>query len=391
LAYVVSMAQSLHSFVYREVRELRGTGVSVHLFPTKVGPGPYEPPSSWPVHRASMFAAVSAHIRCLTRDPIRYLKAVREALIAGALVDYSLGAVLADLVNRHNMQLVHCHFGDHKFFIGYFAGQLSRKPVTVTIHAYELYNNPNFRMFRRALGTVAAIVTVSDYNRRILEQQYGVSPERIHVIPMFADIPNSPVLSAPPNDRIIVLTVARLVEKKGHGTLIRALAKLPANYEAWVVGTGPLDVRSIAKAAKVGDRVKVLGRLSDEQLQKTYQAATIFCLPSETSAEGDREGIPVALMEAMAHGLPVVATRHAGIPELVSEVLVEQGDVEGLAAALLQLGQNLDLRYRQGRKNREIVSARFSRRNVLLLKALFERTVAKDSEAATPTEVLAHA
>jgi len=380
VAYIVPMGDGLHSFVYREIRELLSMGVNVHLFPTKTGPGPYEPSASWPVHSARPLAVVAANVRRLVRCPKRYTKALTEAVVAGALVDFALGALVADLVERHDVHLVHCHFGDHKFFIGHFVGQFTHRPVTVTIHAYELYNNPNPKMFRYALLSAAAIVTVSEYNRRVLEREYQVPPDRIRVIPLFAYLPEgfSPRI---PGDRIIILTVARLVEKKGHHSLMRALSKLPQEYEAWIVGQGPLDVRAMAKAEDVENRVRVLGRLDDAQLQEVYRAATIFCLPSETTPEGDREGIPVALMEAMAHGLPVVATRHAGIPELVEEILVDQGDTDKLAGALLQLGRDPGLRARLGRRNREIVAARFSRRNVLLLKALFEAL------ASTPSSV----
>ena len=98
----------------------------------------------------------------------------------------------------------------------------------------------------------------------------------------------------------------------------------------------------------------------------------MFCLPSETTASGDREGIPVSLMEAMAYGLPVIATRHAGIPELVSEILVDEGDAEALARGIEKLGRYSALRETLGRRNRELAALRFSRDNVLQLKTLLE-------------------
>ena len=119
----------------------------------------------------------------------------------------------------------------------------------------------------------------------------------------------------------------------------------------------------------------MLGLVSDAQLEEAYRKASIFCLPSERSETGDQEGIPVVLMEAMAHGLPVVATRHAGIPELVEETLVDEGDADALAKALLRLGEQPGLSAEQGRRNLEIIKARFSSRNVFQLKRLFEGIV----------------
>ena len=376
VAYVVPMGGGLHSFVFREVRELQALGVRVHLFPTKVTQGPYWPRPDWPVHTASPFQAAISHVRVFFRDPVSYLSAIREAFSYGALLDFILAGFFSDRIETLGLDLIHAHFGDHKFFIAHLCGHLTGRPVTVTVHAYELYNNPNPRLFRHALKSAAAVVTVAQHNRAMLASEYAVPLAKIKVIPLFADFQRESNRSAHQNGKIVVLSVARLVEKKGHRTLVEAMARLPREYEAWIVGRGPLDVGRIARAAGVKDRVHVLGSISDQDLQEAYRAATIFCLPSETTREGDREGIPVALMEAMAHGLPVVTTRHAGIPELVEDVLVDEGDPLRVAEALRYLGENPGLRASMGERNRKIVSSRFSRRNVLLLRVLFERIIA---------------
>jgi glycosyltransferase involved in cell wall biosynthesis len=372
VGYVVSMAMGLQSFVYREVRELYSLGVVVHLFPTKVGTGPYVPDSDWPVHRMNLQALVATHLQTLLANARRYLAVLCEAVVLGGLIDFAVAVFVSRTAHEEKLNLIHCHFGDHKLFVGYFYGRLTNGPVSVTIHAYELYNNPNPRLFRKAIKSVKAVVTVADYNRALLCTIYGVDPQKIHVVPMFADLPPPSDARSENSVQIVVLTVARLVEKKGHRTLLKALGRLPENYEAWLVGDGPLDVAQIAKTYGVADRVRIFGRLSDSDLQASYRAANIFCLPSETTQSGDREGIPVALMEAMAYGLPIVATRHAGIPELVSEILVEEGDFVGLARGIEQLGEDPILRENLGRRNRELASARFSAKNVIQLKLLFE-------------------
>jgi len=372
IGYVVSMAQGLQSFVYREVRELFAHGMIVHLFPTKVGRGPYEPDAGWPVHKLSLRALVLTHLRSLSANPGRYLEVMSEALLLGGLLDFAVAVFVSKTAEEERLRLIHCHFGDHKLFVGYFCGRLSDDPVSVTIHAYELYNNPNPRLFRKALKFVKAIVSVAEYNRAVLCEIYGVDPAKIHVVPMFADLPPTHGPRGHSGERIIILTVARLVEKKGHRTLLQALRRLPEKYEAWFVGSGPLDVARIAKLYGVSDRVRMLGRLDDSELQASYRAATIFCLPSETTRSGDREGIPVSLMEAMAYGLPVIATRHAGIPELVSEVLVDEGDPESLARGSGRLGRDPLLREELGRRKRELARRRFSSENVTRLKVLFE-------------------
>src|SRR2546430_854186 len=366
VAYVVPMGNGLHSFIHREIRELCSLGVEVHIFPTKTGTGPYPPMASWPVHRVRLVPLATAHLRTLIRSPARYLEVLREAIGFRGLLDFAIGVFFAQFVTQLDLGVVHCHFGDHKFFIGYFCSRIAEKPLTVTIHAYELYGNPNPRLFHRALERASAIVTVAEHNREVLERGHQAPSKLIRVIPLFADIPQGPTPKHSADEKIVVLMVARFVEKKGHRILFEALRRLPGNFEAWIVGAGPLDVRLLARRSGVATRVRFLGRLTDEDLERTYGAATVFCLPSETSVTGDQEGIPVALMEAMAHGLPVVATRHAGIPELVEEILVNEGDATQLALGLLQLGQSPELRVRLSQRNREIVASRFSRRNVLL-------------------------
>ena len=304
-------------------------------------------------------------------DSRTYLTVLFEALRRGAVIDFLLAAFVSMKVRQEGLRLIHCHFGDHKFFVGYFSGRLTGRPVSVTIHAYELYNNPNPRLFRKAIKLVKGIVTVAEYNRDIL-RTYGVASGKIHVVPMFADLPKVSGSGQVTEGKIRVLMVARFVEKKGHRTLLEALSRLPEEYEAWLVGSGSVDVASLADSLGVAHRVKILGRLSDADLQAAYRGATMFCLPSETTASGDREGIPVSLMEAMAYGLPVIATRHAGIPELVAEILVEEGDAEALARGIEKLGRNPTLREALGRRNREFAASRFSRENVLRLKALLE-------------------
>jgi colanic acid/amylovoran biosynthesis glycosyltransferase len=373
LAYIVSMASGLHSFVFREIRELTAMGVIVHLFPTKVGPGPYPPRADWPVHPPAARSLLGAHMTQLLSRPREYLSALGEAVRFGAPVDFGLAGIFSREIERHGLRSIHCHFGDHKLFIGYFSGRLTGRPVSVTIHAYELYDNPNPRLFRRALERVQAIVTIAEHNRTVLHQRWGVPPERVTVIPLFTDIPADPAPNVRKDGKVVILSVARFVEKKGHRTLLEALSSLPPEYEACLVGSGPVDVRALAKSFGVEGRVRVLERLGDEDLQFAYRSANIFCLPSETPANGDHEGIPVALMEAMAYGLPVVATRHAGIPELVEEVLIDERDPVALARALLRLGSDDRLRAAQGRRNREVVAARFSRGNAFLLESLFER------------------
>ena len=375
IGYVVSMTDGLHSFVHREIRELRSHGALVVVFPTRVGTGPYMPPKDWPVDRPTLARVIVAHLRYGTSYGRRYVKTLLESVRMNSVIDFVLSVFFAEAISKRGLKQIHSHFGDHKLFVAYFCGLLTGLPVSVTVHAYELYDNPNPRMFRHVLSKIDAIVTIAEHNRSVLTDTWGAPAEKISVVPLFADIPPDPQHEPNGQGKVIILTVARLVEKKGHSTLLRAISRLPKNYEAWLVGSGPLNVQALAIRLGVADRVRILGRISNAELDQLYRRADIFCLPSETAETGDREGIPVALMEAMAHALPVVATKHAGIPELVEEILVPEHDPGELSKALLRLGADAELRSTSGQRNYRIVQSRFSRANVLLLKSIFEGLV----------------
>jgi colanic acid/amylovoran biosynthesis glycosyltransferase len=142
---------------------------------------------------------------------------------------------------------------------------------------------------------------------------------------------------------IRLLTVARLVEKKGIGVALRALGsvrhELP-NVRYDVIGDGPLrgELEALAGSLGIAERVRFAGALSNERVQQAMREADLFVLPSMTAPNGDEEGTPTVLLEAACARLPVLATRHAGIPEIVAEgrsaTLVAEGDPAALANGL---------------------------------------------------------
>jgi glycosyltransferase involved in cell wall biosynthesis len=368
------MKDGVHSFIFRELEELERRGLSFVLYPTKVGVGPYMPPASWKVHRLGFGSFVLGFVRAVFRRPRALLSLLIEAAKFRAWMDFALAVDFSKDMEDRGISRVHCHFGDHKLFIGYFCGKALDVPVSVTIHAYELYNNPNPRLFRHVLHRVSEIVTISEYNKSVLVREYGVPPARVHVIRLFTDkgLDEEPLgdSSAP----FTILIVSRLVEKKGHKTLFEAVAKLKAlDLRLQVVGGGPLDLGSLSEKMGIQDRVEFLGKVPDDGLKRLYRACDLFCLPSETTEYGDKEGIPVVIMEAMAFGKPVIATRHAGIPEIVEEILIEEGDSEALAENIKSLMNDKELRTRLGEDNRRIIREKYSSENVNGLLQIFRR------------------
>ncbi len=179
--------------------------------------------------------------------------------------------------------------------------------------------------------------------------EMGCPPEKIHVTRMgiepekFNFQPRQ-AFQTP----LRIVSVARLTEKKGLDVAVKASAILKqrgGQFQYTIIGNGDQDemMRDFIAREGMEDCVSMPGFKPQEEIRRALSEADIFLLPSKTAADGDMEGIPVALMEAMAVGLPVVSTFHSGIPELiennVSGWLVEEDDPEALAETLLKLSQ----------------------------------------------------
>lgn len=150
-----------------------------------------------------------------------------------------------------------------------------------------------------------------------------------------------------------------MVEKKGHLVSVEALSQLKHRrpdiaFTCDFIGGGPLESRIEARVCELGltDNIRFLGSMQHEDALAAVAASDLFLLPSVTAQDGDMEGIPVALMEAMVRDVPVVSTRHSGIPELVEHgvtgLLTEEHDVAGLSHAIERIAQDENLREQLG-------------------------------------------
>ena len=194
-------------------------------------------------------------------------------------------------------------------------------------------------------------------------------------------------------EKIKILIVGYFAEKKGHEFLFKALKKLNRNdLEVWVVGEMTPDVvavdcRRLAKDLGVDHQVAFFGEQRGNALWALFRECDVLCMPSRTGQDGDREGFPTVIAEAMAFGKPVVGTRHAGIPEMLDEVLLaDEQNVDQIAEALARICDSEEMRREVGEKNKKLVAEHFSPRNndlyeQMLLDAIRDAKTADSSPA----------
>ena len=296
---------------------------------------------------------------------------------------------LRDLVRDRQPCLVHAQFG----LGGALAlpiAHLARAPLVVTFHGGDATKNKHYRdrpllptIFQRRkaelMEAAHTIFCVSQFVKDTLVGR-GFPEAKLHVHYLGIEIPPSVAL-APVGQSNRVLFVGRLVEKKGLDTLIDAMTiarRSNLALELLVIGDGPLrgDLERRANAAGVAARFA--GWKPAAEVKEAMAQALLLAVPSRTASSGDSEGLPTVIMEAMTLGLPVVATRHAGIPEIVSHqitgLLMPEGDSPALAAAIQSIKSDPALALRLREAAYADVRVRFdaARQSELLERRLLE-------------------
>lgn len=323
------------------------------------------------VHRS--WKAVVLIFKGLLNDPALMLRSLNVWQYGKqALSLRLLYAVVPFLKRRPTYDVIHCHFG-HLGVLGLQlkeVGAIQGKLYT-TFHAWDMteyLQEAGAHAYQPLFGQGDRFLPISQYwQNRLIE--LGCPADKITVHHMGIDSQKFPFIARqrPTNDPVRITTVARLVEKKGVEYGIRAIAKLKQTYPLTytIIGDGPLRpvLEALITELGVDAIVELLGWQSQDQIIDLLNQTHLLLAPSVTGHKGDQEGIPVALMEAMAMGLPVVSTRYSGIPELVehdvSGFLLPERDPDAIAQKLTYLIEHPERWISMGKAGRAHVQSHF--------------------------------
>lgn len=305
--------------------------------------------------------ALAAWLRDLLRDPTPN----RGRRFGQALV---LAAELpADAVS------LYAHFLHTPASVARYAALLTGLPWSVSAHAKDIWTSPDWEK-REKLADCQWLVTCTASGADHL-RSLAPDPARVDLVYHGLDFTRFAAFDRPltqrngsdPADPVRILSVGRLVAKKGTDDLLAALGQLrDLHWRLTHIGGGPLaaDLRALASALGIADRIEWLGAQSQDIVLAQYRAADLFVLASRIAEDGDRDGLPNVLMEAQSQALPCLSTAVSAIPELIladqTGLLVPPSDPPALAAALTRLIRDPDLRQRLGQAGCDRVQQDFT-------------------------------
>ncbi len=380
LVYVIgSYPMPTTTFIDREIEALGRAGHDVHVISVR------RPRRSLSEHQRVLASGVHyvlpvppgallrSHLGFLTSRPGRYVRTLVYLLTRPhptirarlwTILHFGTGVHVARLIrDSFPSDHIHAHFVDRATLLAMVAGRLLDKPFSATAHANDIYVSPV--LLPEKMAWAKFIATCTRYNEEHLARVGNgpASSGRIRCIHHGLVIRDYRP-EAIPRPRPLILAVGQLKEKKGFRYLLEAcriLIDSGADFDCEIVGEGELrlELEATIERLSLGNRVSLLGSRAHHAVIRKYAEAEIFVLPCVTSSNGDRDGIPNVIIEAMAMELPVVSTWHSGIPEAVQDgvtgILVPTADPVRLAGALEQLLADGDMRSRLGRNGRRRV------------------------------------
>lgn len=390
------------TFILREMLELERQGFRIVPFALEEPDEPEAHVDAADLAARTVYRPPPLSLSCLLRQglallryPAGYLSALLFVLrhtvqspgtareLVGSLLTAGCFALAAP--RRPPLGHVHAQFSSKPATVGLLLAEVLGVTFSMSCHARDVFTRESILLGRKLSEAEFTAVCTRHGQERLQRQHPLVAGDNVHLVYHGIDPSRfMPPLEPPPEPRI-VLSVGRLVPKKGFDILLRAAAMARshgADFELHIVGEGPErdDLERLAVGLGLRDTVVFRGRMTQEELLPLYERAHAFALASVVTEDGDRDGLPNVLLEALAMGVPTVGAATGGIPELIEHeqtgLLARPGDPEDLAEQLERIIYDEQLRDHVRRAGRERIIMDFDiSRNAETLAALLARHV----------------
>ncbi len=352
------------TFILNEILALEARGIPVHIFSLAPSRDPrvHEDLSrlkasvTYIPEVADLKTLLSSNLRAAACYRRQYLRALFYALTRGhstVLWRFLQSGYVANQAQQLCLRQFHAHFATRPTSVALLTSMITGIPYSFTAHAYDIYESQvDPTALTQKIDRARWVITISEFNKAYLDQLSPAAAGKIvriyNGIDLIRFVPND---MRPPLP-FTILTVARLVEKKGLPVLIEAcrhLRERDVPFRCWIVGKGRLRSQLEAMIARwsLHDYVCLLGSRTQGEVLERYWSAHLYVLPCVLGSDGNRDGLPVSIVEALACGLPVVTTPMTGIPEVVRNryngLLVPDGDPKVLADAIESVIQDAHL------------------------------------------------
>lgn len=303
--------------------------------------------------------------------------------LAAATADDAIQAIsLATVLQSRNIRHIHVHFASGATTVARLASAISGIPYSFTAHAVDIFHESvRDEDLQLKLEQAHHAVTISRFNLRYLRRRFPTSTSRLHLVRNGLELERFPYRDPRPlSTPLRIAAVGRLIEKKGFQYLLPAAAELVdcgVKLDLRIAGTGILaeELQANISQLKLSDSVRLLGPQTQDQIHELLDSADVFMAPCVVGADGNADGMPTVLLEAMATGVPCISTSVTGIPEAVRNgstgVLVRPGNPHALARAVHTLTSPGTDRVSLARNARALVEEDYDvRRQAELLRAL---------------------
>ena len=378
VSYVIGTYPALTTtFIDREINALIDLGIDVRIVSMRrprTEPSDAQRPLAQRTEYVlppSPLRLAASQLRWLARRPFTYLHALAYLLTRRhehgsrlrTAAHFVMGAEVASRLRHRANGHLHAHFADRAATVAYVAGRLLGTGYSLTAHANDIYLNPNLLPMK--IGNSRFTATCTEYNLAHLRTVLAPSAaRRVQRIYHGLELGSYAQLNGGRSETPTIVSVGQLKEKKGLRYLVEAVALLRQrglDVACRIIGEGPLraDLAALIEQHRLQDRIMLLGALPHDEVIGHYATANIFALPCVVAEDGDRDGIPNAILEGMASGLSVVSTPISGIPEVIQHettgLLVPPADSTALADAIERLVRDEELGRALGRGGRAFV------------------------------------